>query len=112
MTPGEHFVDVGDAESLPDGEMRQADVDGEDVLLARVGDSYFAVSNVCTHAVGWLDMGAIYPETCEVECPLHNGRFDLRTGKATAEPCVDPLPTYRAKVQNGRLLVDVSPADQ
>ena len=37
---------------------------------------------------GWLDRN-------EIECPLHAGRFDIKTGAATAPPCVDPIKTYR-----------------
>ncbi len=50
---------------------------------------------MCTHAYarlsdGWLDRS-------EIECPLHAGRFDVKTGAATAPPCVDPIKTYEIR---------------
>jgi nitrite reductase/ring-hydroxylating ferredoxin subunit len=36
---------------------------------------------------------------CEIECPYHSGRFDIRTGEATLRPCVDPLAVYPANVR-------------
>ena len=41
----------------------------------------------------------------EIECPLHAGRFDARTGKATAPPCVDDLKTYPVRVEGGEIQV-------
>ena len=52
----------------------------------------FATDNICTHAYAKLSDGWI--ERGEIECPLHAGRFDIRTGKATAPPCADDLKTY------------------
>ena len=49
-------------------------------------------------ASGWFDKG-------EIECPLHAGRFDARTGKATAPPCVDDLKTYPVRVEGGEIEV-------
>jgi len=43
-------------------------------------------ANVCTHEQVWLDDGILHPDTCEIECPMHEARFDLRTGAATHEP--------------------------
>ena len=52
---------------------------GTEVLLVRVGDDVYAIQPTCTHQETWLDMGTVFPASLEIECPLHDGRFDLRT---------------------------------
>jgi len=43
-----------------------------------------------------------------IECPLHQGRFDLRTGKALgAQVCVD-LRTWPVRVDNGDVHIDTA----
>ncbi len=61
------------------------------------------MDDTCTHqdaslADGWL-------EGCEVECPLHGSRFDLRTGKVDAPPAKLPVRTHHVVVQNGTVYV-------
>lgn len=91
-------VHVAQLSELAPGDMQPVDFDGVEVLLARVGDTVYAVDNLCSHAEGWLDMGHLYPATCEIGCPLHDGKFDLRTGAATHEPATEPVKTYRVEV--------------
>src|SRR5438874_1530079 len=74
------FEVVARVDQLKDGEMMLVNVASRELLLARVGDEFLAVDSVCTHAMGYLDEGSL--EGCEIVCPLHSGRFDLRTGQA------------------------------
>ncbi len=76
---------------------------GEELLLARRGDEFFVLDSVCSHALGYLDQGTLVG--CEIECPLHDGRFDLRTGRATRDPAVDPIRAYQVRVEGTAILV-------
>lgn len=96
--------------SLPDGGMTTVEVGDAEVLLARIGSQVYAVDNLCSHAEGWLDMGALHPATCEVECPMHEGRFDLRTGNPTREPCEEPIGRYPVTISDGMVHVSGEPA--
>jgi nitrite reductase/ring-hydroxylating ferredoxin subunit len=88
-------------EELAPGSILAVNAGGYDILLARIGSGdYYALDNLCSHADAWLDMGFLVPATCEVQCPLHEGRFDLRTGKPTALPCIDPIPSYPVTVRD------------
>jgi naphthalene 1,2-dioxygenase system ferredoxin subunit len=97
------FLVVAQADELKDGEMMLATAGGKELLLARVGDEYLAVDSVCTHALGYLDQGTV--DGFEVVCPLHSGRFDLRTGEALWGPPVDPLTTYEVRLEGDDVLV-------
>ena len=42
-----------------------------------------------------------------IECPKHNGRFDVRDGRPLSAPACEKLRTYRAKIEGGRILIEV-----
>ena len=77
---GPNLGDGIDAASLDPGEKILGHANGEAVLLARVGDRYFAIGATCTHYGGPLAEGVIDGHT--VRCPWHHACFDLRSGEA------------------------------
>jgi nitrite reductase/ring-hydroxylating ferredoxin subunit len=81
-------------------------VGGVPIALYRVGDKVCATSNLCTHGQALLSDG--YQEGGEIECPLHQGRFDIATGKALCAPLIQDLRTYPAEVRDGSVWVDMS----
>ncbi len=99
------FVKVAKTRDLAEGGMVAVTVGDAEVLLARVQGRYYAISNVCSHADAWLDQGDLRPATWEVQCPLHQGRFDLRTGKPTAGPPNQPVRVYDVRVEGEDILV-------
>jgi naphthalene 1,2-dioxygenase system ferredoxin subunit len=46
-------------------------------------------------------------ERGEIECPLHAGRFEIKTGKATAPPCIDNVKTYPVRVEGDEIQVNL-----
>ncbi|MDE2452916.1 MAG: nitrite reductase (NAD(P)H) small subunit, partial [Burkholderiales bacterium] len=42
-----------------------------------------------------------------IECPKHNGRFDIRDGRALGAPVCVNLKTYPARVEGGRILIQI-----
>ncbi len=83
--------------------MQLVTVAGKNLVLARVAGEFYAVDSVCTHNEGYLDEGSL--SGCEIICPLHSGKFDLRTGNATWGPVFDPLTTYEVRVEGDDVLV-------
>ena len=80
-------------------------IDGVDFVLARTeeGDHILA-DRKCTH--GEADLAAGLVLGCEIECPKHNGRFNLRTGEPTRKPVREPLGVRAVSISNGRLYLD------
>src|SRR5687767_686298 len=68
-------------------------------------DGYYAIDDVCTHDGGPLGEGELFD--CEIECPRHGARFDVRTGMVTSLPAVVPVSTYPVTVENGDISVQV-----
>ena len=99
------FVKVASVGDLPGDGMLALAVGQEEVLLARVGDDYYALDGWCSHEAGLLGEGHLHADTCEVECPVHEGFFDLRTGRATAPPADIDVATYDVRVEGDDILV-------
>ena len=70
-------------------------VDGEEVVLARSGDAFYAIGAHCTHYHGPLAEGLIVGGT--VRCPWHHACFDLKTGEPVRAPALDPVPCWRVE---------------
>jgi len=100
----ENWVEVPGAEALGEGFVRTFLVDGFPLALARVGGRVHAVEDRCSHDDGPLGEGAL--DGCEVICPRHGARFDLRDGRATRMPAVQPIRTIPVREAEGRVLVD------
>jgi apoptosis-inducing factor 3 len=88
---------------LADGGMMQGQVGGEDVVLARRGEAFFAVGAYCTHYHGALVEGLIVGE--ELRCPLHHACFSLRTGEAVRAPALDAISCWRVERDGGKVIV-------
>jgi len=79
------------------------------VPIRAAGDGTWCASdNLCTHAAARLTDGWL--EGCTIECPLHAGRFDLRTGAGQGAPIEDDLLVYPVRVEGDDVLVQL-PAD-
>jgi 3-phenylpropionate/trans-cinnamate dioxygenase ferredoxin subunit len=99
------YVKVGRENEIPEGEVRVFEVEGTGVAIAKVDGKLFAIEDVCTHDDGPLGEGLL--EGCEIECPRHGARFDVRTGAATRMPAAAPVAVFAVKVENGEVLIEV-----
>ncbi|GGN65080.1 bifunctional 3-phenylpropionate/cinnamic acid dioxygenase ferredoxin subunit [Streptomyces albiflavescens] len=93
-------------EDLPRGEAHRLDNDPPVSVFHTDDGELFAIDDTCTHqdaslADGWL-------EGCEVECPLHASKFDLRTGAVDAPPAKLPVRTHEVVVEDGMIYVRLS----
>lgn len=91
---------------LPDGGVTGINVDGVPIALYRLGDDVFATRGTCTHALALLSQGWV--EDGKIECPLHQGLFDIRTGKALCSPVTEDLRVYPARRDGDDVLIDVA----
>jgi naphthalene 1,2-dioxygenase system ferredoxin subunit len=101
----EHWTKVLDSACLPDDDVVGVDVEGRQLALYVVNGEVYATDNICTHGHARLCDGFL--EDYEIECPLHQGRFDIRNGKAMCEPLTVDLKSYPVRIQDGRVFVDL-----
>jgi 3-phenylpropionate/trans-cinnamate dioxygenase ferredoxin subunit len=113
-----NLLEVGNTKELAEGTMKEVLVQGHEILLARVGDSYYAVDNRCPHMGGKLSQGKLAGTT--VTCPLHGSQFDLTSGQVVrwlsgglaskTGRVVKPsksLNVYKVKVEDSRILIEL-----
>lgn len=99
------FVKVCNVDDVKPGEMLAvATEQAPRVAIYNVDGEFFATTNVCTHAVAMLTDG--YLEGDQIECPLHGGMFNVRTGEPTHFPCTEPLTTYAIEVREGAVFIE------
>ena len=80
-------------------------MNGTVVALYLVGDEVFATASMCTHGAAQMSDGFL--EGYEIECPLHQGRFDVRTGKALNAPLEADIKTYLTKIVDRKIFVSL-----
>jgi len=78
-------------------------VNGIQLGLYRLKDGCFAMGDICTHAYALLSTGFV--EDDAVECPLHQARFEIRTGKSLDDIAPDDVQSYPVKVDGDEVWV-------
>lgn len=97
------WIDAIAVAAMPSGDVIGIAVGGKDIALYEVEGEIFATSNICTH--GHARMSDGFLEGREIECPLHQGKFDVCSGKALCAPLTEDIPTYPVRIENGRIFV-------
>lgn len=92
-------------DDLEDEEPTPVQVDGTPIALVRLDDDVYALHDICTHEVAPLSDGFV-EDGC-IECPLHQGLFDLATGKAVKEPCTVDVRAYPTRIVNGTVEIGI-----
>jgi naphthalene 1,2-dioxygenase system ferredoxin subunit len=95
------WVDALSADELPSDDVMGVAVAGRDIALYTVGDTVYATDNLCTHGRARLCDGFL--DGHEIECPLHQGKFDVRDGRPLCEPVTDAVRSYPVKLEGGRV---------
>ncbi len=99
------FHAVAKTGDLDDGEAMQVMVGKKEIAVYNLDGEFFATDDICTHAYASLADGYIEGEM--IECPLHGGCFDIRTGKAKTPPVTEDLNTYEVRIEGESILVGV-----
>ncbi len=94
---------AADVSELPAGKMKSFMLGGEEVLLANIGGTFYAIRNRCTHMGGPLSRGVLNGHV--VTCPLHGSKFDVETGKVMGPPATLPERTFEVKVQGTSVML-------
>ena len=99
----DNWIDAAALGDVPQGDVIGVNVAGKDIALYEVEGEVFATDNICTH--GHARMSDGFLEGREIECPLHQGKFDVCTGKALCAPLTENIKTYAVKIENMRVML-------
>jgi MocE subfamily Rieske [2Fe-2S] domain protein len=101
------WIEVCPVEDIDEEDVIRLDHGSRTLAIYRLkGDRFYATEGLCTHEYAYLADGLVIDEV--VECPLHNGRFDITTGRALRAPACDHLETYPVERRGNTLFVRVA----
>jgi naphthalene 1,2-dioxygenase system ferredoxin subunit len=101
----EQWIDVAAQADLPANDVIAVRAGNREIALYAVDGEVFATDNICTHGHARLCEGFL--EGTEIECPLHQGRFDIRTGKALCSPLTEDVRSFAVRLVDNRVLVQI-----
>ena len=99
------WIPVADADEIEEEDVIEVEVEGRILAVYRTKDGYFAGDGICTHEHAHLADGFVMGNI--IECPKHQGRFDVRDGATKGPPVSVPVRTYPVKVEDGTVHVDL-----
>jgi 3-phenylpropionate/trans-cinnamate dioxygenase ferredoxin component len=91
------FEQIAAVDEILPGGRKPVVIDETPALLLRVDDNFYAIEDVCTHDGQPLTDGPV--AGCEITCPRHGARFDIRTGKPLCMPATEPVRTFEIEVR-------------
>jgi nitrite reductase/ring-hydroxylating ferredoxin subunit len=98
-------VDLGPAADIPENSVKRFEAGNHVLAVYNIGGEYFATDDECTHGAASLAEGILDGDI--IECCLHFGAFNVRTGAAVQAPCSIPLRTYKVELRDGTIFVDL-----
>lgn len=97
------FVTIAPVEELPIGERMVVEISRKWVAIFNVDGEYHAIQDICSHDGGELAEGEL--TGCEIACPRHGAKFDIRTGKVLTPPALVDIPAFEVRVMDGQIQV-------
>jgi nitrite reductase/ring-hydroxylating ferredoxin subunit len=104
MTTPPQRIDLCAAADVAPGTALRVEIGDLAVAVYNLDGEFYVTDDLCTHGPGLMSEG--YIEDDVVECNFHNGQFNIRTGEVVSPPCMVPLKTYPATVEDGRVFID------
>ena len=102
----DNWIFVGATVDIDEEDLIRFDHDDKTFCIYHTVDGFFATDGICTHEDEHLEDGMVIDNV--IECPLHQGRFDIPSGKALSAPvCVD-LKTWPVKIEGGVIYINIS----
>jgi nitrite reductase/ring-hydroxylating ferredoxin subunit len=98
-------VELCSADEVADGAALKVETNGLVLAVFNVEGEFYVTDDTCTHGPGSLSEG--YIEGDVVECNFHNGQFNIRTGEIVSPPCMIPVKTYPATVEDGKVVIEI-----
>ena len=103
MMTSENWIYVCDTNEIDLEDLKRFDYENNSVCIYRLENGFFATDGICTHEQVHLEDGLVMHG--EIECPMHQGIFDIKTGKAVSPPACEDLKTYAVKVETNKIYI-------
>ena len=100
-----NWILVGTADNIEVEDIIRFDHNDKTFCVYKLEDGFYATDGICTHEAVHLEDGLVMEN--EIECPMHQGVFDIKTGEAISPPACDDLKTYPVKVENNNIYIQI-----
>ena len=102
----ENWIYVCEKSDIDFEDLKRFDYKDQTFCIYHIKDGFFATDGMCTHEDVHLEDGLVTDN--EIECPMHQGIFNIKSGKAISPPACDDLKTYPVKVENDVIYINIS----
>jgi nitrite reductase/ring-hydroxylating ferredoxin subunit len=99
------FVEVAKKSQIPVNGAIGVEAHGKSIALVNLDGEIYALDDSCPHEFGPLSEGEIDGE--EIACPWHHSRFNIKTGRVTMDPAEEYVVTYRVRVVDDRVEIEI-----
>ena len=100
-----NWILVGTTDNVEVEDIIRFDHNDKTVCVYKLEDGFYATDGICTHEDVHLEDGLVMDN--EIECPMHQGVFDIKTGEAISPPACDDLKTYPVKVEDNNIYIQI-----
>jgi 3-phenylpropionate/trans-cinnamate dioxygenase ferredoxin subunit len=107
MTDASDFITVATTDELRPNERLIVEIGRKWIAIFNVEGEYYAIQDVCPHDDGPLAEGELHG--CEISCPRHGAKFDIRNGKVLSPPALVNVPVYQVRVEGDQVQVARKP---
>jgi len=102
----ENWQHVGETDKMDIEDILRFDHKDKTYCVYKLEDGFYATDGVCTHEAVHLEDGIVMDG--EIECPMHQGIFNIKSGEAISPPACKDLKTYSIKVENDKVYIKIS----
>jgi naphthalene 1,2-dioxygenase system ferredoxin subunit len=106
MSASENWITVAKSDALEPGSVIGVKAGDLDVALYSIDGQIYATDNICTHAHAHLSDGWLEDDI--IECPLHGGRFEVKSGKGLGAPITCDVKTFPVRIEGEEIQVNVA----
>jgi 3-phenylpropionate/trans-cinnamate dioxygenase ferredoxin subunit len=96
---------VGVVTDFPENQAVAVKVDGFGIVVCHYEGKLYAVEDRCSHDDAELGCGEL--DGCQVICPRHGAKFDIRDGTVTEPPAIYPIDYYDVIVRGKSVYVEI-----
>ena len=100
-----NWIYVCDKNEIDFEDLKSFEHQNKTYCIYHIKDGFFATDGICTHEDVSLENGIVIDD--EIECPMHQGVFNIKTGKVVLDPPCDDLKTFTIKVENDKIYIDL-----
>ena len=108
MTDISTLIGLCNTDEVPEGSALKVEHDNLVLAVFNLGGRFYVTDDACTHGPGSLSEGFVDGDC--IECNFHQGVFNIKTGAVVAPPCIVPIRTYPAVVEDGTVYIEYEPA--